>query len=558
MAYALGGHEDIAAVAAFHGGINAVVDAENYVLPVAPKVLLLSGGEDGQDSTASIIKIEDILNERNATWQITRYSDVGHGFALGEAYDPYVGDRSHENFYTFVAEAFGETVFEADAPSIPGESIVPGVATSLLSPERTPLPEVKYSTDDGFAMTGYVAVPENASDEPLPAVVIIHDLSKPTSTEYESVRATMLADLGYVAFAADLFGDDDGGRDIPSETIPYLTELRVDDIDLANARVNAAIDAVKNLEGVNVDPDRIALTGYCFGGTVVINYATSGQSGAKGIVSFHGGLGQGVAPVEDGISAAMLIQSGGDDDAGSSIEDLEEAMKSGGTKWEYSRYSGVEHMFTVWDHQDYNARADVRSWEDMQTFLSDVFDGTLAVETDDSGVVDEAVEVGEVGEACPFCSGGLTVEETLAVPGADAGMTCGGLVEVTSTLEQGSEACKWALYGENICCPGAGGGEPSWPQGGVGGDETSGEPSWPQGGVGEDEPSITPGTDEIDAEGEEELHDKEHDSHDEEHDSHDEDSPEVESEPSATTKTSIAFSTAFSVILALAYHTHAL
>mmetsp|Transcript_36677 Transcript_36677/g.87549 ORF Transcript_36677/g.87549 Transcript_36677/m.87549 type:complete len:602 (-) Transcript_36677:25-1830(-) len=450
--YALGGHEEIAAVAAFHGGINTVVAGDNDVLPVAPKVLLLSGGEDSQDSTASIIKIEDILNERNATWQITRYSDVDHGFALGEGYDPYVGHRSHQNFYGFVAEAFGETAFVADAPAVAGESVLPNWPTSVLSPDRTPLREVKYSTDDGFAMTGYVAVPENASDGPLPAVVIIQDNTKPTSTEYESVRATMLADLGYVAFAADVFGDDDGGHDLTdrSQLGPYMAELRVDDIDLANARVNAAIDAVKNIEGVNVDPDRIALTGYCFGGTVVINYATSGQTGAKGIVSFHGGLSQGVAPVEDGIHAPMLIQSGGDDDAGSHIEDLEGVMNSGGTKWEYSRYSGVEHVFTVWDHPHYNPTADVRSWEDMQTFLSDVFDGTLVVETDDSGAAEEPAWGGEWGGEVQ-----------------DGDMT------------------------------------------------------------GEAEPAPV-------------------------------DSPEVDPEPSSTTKTSIEFSAAFSVILALAYHTRAL
>ena len=167
----------------------------------------------------------------------------------------------------------------------------------------------------------------------------------------------------------------------------------------------------------------------------------------------------------------------------------------------------------------------------MQTFLSDIFDGTLVVETDASGNVEESVWGGEVREACAFCAGGLTVEETLAVPGADAGKTCGGLVEATSKLEQGSEACKWALYGENTCCPGTG--VPSWPRGNDSGEKEGGE----------------------------EHHDYEEDLTEEAEPAPLAafvDSLEVESEPSATSKTSIAFSATFSVILALAYHTHGL
>jgi len=408
--YALGGHDDIVAVAAFHGGLNSVIaGAGEDLVPVNSKVLILSGGKDGQDSTASIIAMEEVLNERNATWQITRYADVDHGFAdhTGGAYNPYVGERSHDSFYQFVSEAFNETTYKADVP------------------DPISVEEVKYSTDDGFAMTGYVAVPETTSEESVPAVIIIHDLSKPTLTDvgtYEPTRAHMLAELGYVGFAADLFGDN-GGNNLTdmSQLYGYAKQLRVDDIDLANERVKAAMDTVKNLtlEGVKVDPDRIALIGYCLGGSVVINYATSGQKGVKGIVSYHGGLADGIAPVDGDIHAAMLIESGGDDDAGSSIEDLEKIMKSGNTKWEYSRYSGVEHAFTVWDDAQsrYNDRADVRSWNDTQTFLSDIFDGTLVVATDDGSDMNEtdAVE-SPTSDAENTPSEGEETEEEVVTP----------------------------------------------------------------------------------------------------------------------------------------------
>jgi len=363
---ALGGRDDVSAVAAFHGGLDAISLGD--VMPVKPKVLILSGGEDSSDSTASIIKMEEALNAGNATWQISRYSGVVHSFAnhlAGEAYDEYVGPRSHANFYAFVKEAFGETEFKSDHPA------------------EFDVKEVKYSTtDDGFNMTGYVSLPEGASpDKALPAVIIIHDASG--VDDYEKTRAQMLSDEGYIAFAADVFGDDNGGYDMTDmpQLFEYITKLRVGDIALANKRINAAIDAVLDLDGAKVDPTKIALIGYCFGGTAVINYAMSGETRAKGIASFHGGLAQGVAPVEGNISAAMLIQSGGVDDAASDIEDLEAAMNLGNTMWEYSRYSDVEHSFTKWGGDqfgDYNARADVRSWDDTKSFFVKLFedDGT--------------------------------------------------------------------------------------------------------------------------------------------------------------------------------------
>ena len=150
---------------------------------------------------------------------------------------------------------------------------------------------------------------------------------------------------------------------------------------IINQRINAAVDAVKSLD--NVDPDRIVLIGYCFGGTGVLGFALAGESDVKGIVSFHGGLSRGFDPVDGVISPRMLVQSGGDDDDAADIEALEAQMKLGNATWEYTRYGEVEHAFTNWADARgrYDARADVRSWEDMQTFLTDLFviNGTVGI-----------------------------------------------------------------------------------------------------------------------------------------------------------------------------------
>jgi len=301
--------------------------------------------------------MEGALNHGNATWQLTRYSDVEHGFTnlFEPAYNPYVDERSHDNAYKFLAEAFGDMTLEAD---------VPDAATTS---------EVPYEDADGYALTGHVAYPpESFVEKPYPAVIVIHDASGPD--EYEQKRATMLSEMGYVGFAADIFGDH--GYDLTNltEVFTLLPSIR-DDVPLFVKRINAAIETVKGLD--NVDPENIALIGYCFGGTGVISYALSGETQAKGIVSYHGGLSAGLPPVTGAITAKMLIESGGDDDASSSIEDLEKAMNSGDATWEYSRYSGVVHSFTNWDDAApfgvYDVRADVTSWDHTESFLSTLF-----------------------------------------------------------------------------------------------------------------------------------------------------------------------------------------
>ena len=44
---------------------------------------------------------------------------------------------------------------------------------------------------------------------------------------------------------------------------------------------------------------------------------------------------------------------------------MEEAFNSGNATWEITRYSGVNHGFTVFDSEAYNLVADARSWDSM-------------------------------------------------------------------------------------------------------------------------------------------------------------------------------------------------
>jgi dienelactone hydrolase len=105
--------------------------------------------------------------------------------------------------------------------------------------------------------------------------------------QYEKQRATKLSQLGYVAFAADIFGA--GLQEIPDiSTRANLTRIYRSNMTLFVQRIQRAIDQVKTYDFV--DTDNIAVIGYCFGGTGIIQLAFSGNSDVKVVVSFHGGL----------------------------------------------------------------------------------------------------------------------------------------------------------------------------------------------------------------------------------------------------------------------------
>jgi dienelactone hydrolase len=146
----------------------------------------------------------------------------------------------------------------------------------------------------------------------------------------------------------------------------------VSDTALFTGRIQAAVDAVKAIPGV--DPDRIALAGYCFGGSGVLMYALLGlNESVAAIVSIHGGLAFN-PPAGPTVGPKLLILSGGDDDASSSIMDLETAFDTANATWEITRYSGIEHAFSVFSDDRYNAFADTRSSESMYHFLQEIFD----------------------------------------------------------------------------------------------------------------------------------------------------------------------------------------
>ncbi len=235
--------------------------------------------------------------------------------------------------------------------------------------------EVTYIAN-GATMKGYVAY-DAAIKGKRPAIIVVPEWWG--CTEYVHRRARMLAQLGYIAIAVDMYGD---GRvaENPTEAQELATPF-YKDAQLAKTRIEAAVNKLK--EYPETDESKIAAIGYCFGGSMVLNMAKLGMD-FKGVVSFHGGL-QGV-PAEAGKTKAKILVCHGAADKFVSQQDVNNFKKNlddTKTAYTFKVYADATHAFTNPDATEngkkfnlpiaYNEAADKQSWLDMKAFLKKVF-----------------------------------------------------------------------------------------------------------------------------------------------------------------------------------------
>lgn len=193
--------------------------------------------------------------------------------------------RSWNSAGHFILEAFGLIEFESARPE-----------------EEIDVMSVNYTGVDGAELTGHLAMPGPEWQRPLPAVVVFPDWDG--VNDYEKERAFALAQEGYVAFAADIYGSDKQNVEDIEERIEEVTKYSTNP-DLYVSRMQNAIDQVKALSD-DVDPNEIAIIGYCFGGSGVILYSLSNGTDAKVSVPFHGSF-QEMPPVQGEINSYLLV-----------------------------------------------------------------------------------------------------------------------------------------------------------------------------------------------------------------------------------------------------------
>jgi len=123
-------------------------------------------------------------------------------------------------------------------------------------------------------------------------------------------------------------------------------------------------------------PGKVAVIGYCFGGTGALE-AARGDLPVEGIVSIHGGLSKAADRNNIPLKTKILIEHPADDKSVSKedLENVVEEMNLGKTDWQIITYAHSGHTFTDPKSSEYNEVMAKRAWKHTLLFLEEVLKG---------------------------------------------------------------------------------------------------------------------------------------------------------------------------------------
>lgn len=224
----------------------------------------------------------------------------------------------------------------------------------------------------GETCVGYLAYTENTGNKPcvmiVPAFEGLNDFVK----DY----ANKIAELGYVGFAIDIYGEGRTGHDLET-CMGYAMNL-FQNRQLIRDRMLDTFSFAKTLP--QVDENRIAAIGFCLGGLCCLDLARSGAD-INGVASFHGALMP--SGLEDkAVTAQMLVMTGYDDPQvpPEQVQAFCEEMKA--YDFQLIVYSNTKHAYTdpkaheiglAEMGREYNAKTTARAWQACKQFLADLF-----------------------------------------------------------------------------------------------------------------------------------------------------------------------------------------
>jgi carboxymethylenebutenolidase len=220
---------------------------------------------------------------------------------------------------------------------------------------------VTYTGADGITLRGYLAT--SGSNGPSPAVVMIHEwwgLNHDTT-----LLADALAREGFVVLAADAFRGS-----VAQTPADAMKQLRGTPGEQIAADLDAALDFLRSHP--QVDPDRVASLGFCFGGTQSMYMGTRNPE-LSGVVIFYGG-----GPIQDAAQLGSMEQAGpvlgiyGEEDQSipvGQVRIFEDALKSRNVENTITIYPGVGHAFVKSDTYQ-SGGAPQKAWNQMVDFLN--------------------------------------------------------------------------------------------------------------------------------------------------------------------------------------------
>lgn len=244
------------------------------------------------------------------------------------------------------------------------------------------IPHVKTAPveyEDGVKTFNSMMAYDSANPGKKPIVLIIPEWWG--VNDYVKNRAKQIAELGYFAMVVDMYGGGkvlDNPKDAGTESMKYYKSSR-----LAQERFDNAMAIAKSYK--EADTSKVAVIGYCFGGTMALNMARLGEP-LKGVVSFHGGLeNYGITARKGGITTPLLVLNGDADSfvPVTQVNEFKKEMETANANMQFVGYPNAKHAFTNPDATKlgekfkidikYDEAADKASWEEMKNFLAKIF-----------------------------------------------------------------------------------------------------------------------------------------------------------------------------------------
>lgn len=227
----------------------------------------------------------------------------------------------------------------------------------------------------GTKLQGFLAW-DDAVKEKRPGVLVIHEWWG--HNDHARAQARRAAEAGYVAFALDMFGKGKVATH-PKDAQAFVQEATKDPA-VTTARFDAALAVLKKQP--QVDPERIGVMGYCFGGSVALGMARAGKD-LDAVATFHAALAPRGEPAEQGkVKPRILVQTGGADPMipPEQVKAFEEEMKAAGADVRVVTYPEAKHAFTNpaadkvgMEALAYDREADQKSWEEARKFFRETF-----------------------------------------------------------------------------------------------------------------------------------------------------------------------------------------